>query len=109
MDVAATRGRAIASTVGVSHLVCNGDSPVAVPRGVVEEIRARADDNGLVKLAPRFSFRAGDAVKVIAGALADQVGWFLAASDEERVVLLLDMLGRQVRIKVPLVDVAPAA
>jgi len=109
MDVAATRWRAIASTVGVSHLVCNGDSPVAVPRGVVEEIRARADDNGLVKLAPRFSFRAGDAVKVIAGALADQVGWFLSASDEERVVLLLDMLGRQVRIKVPLVDVAPAA
>jgi transcriptional antiterminator RfaH len=94
--------------MGVSHLVCNGDEPAAVPQGVVEDIRARIDENGLVKIEPRIPFRPGDAVRVLVGALADQIGLFQCATDEERVVLLLDMLGRRIRIKLPLADVAPA-
>ena len=107
MDIALTRWRAIASTMGVSHLVCNGDNPAPVPYGVVEDIRARIDDHGLVKLEPRIPFRPGDLVKVLAGALADQIGFFQCATDEQRVILLLDMLGRRVTVKLPLADVAP--
>ena len=109
MDVASARWRAIASTMGVSHLVCNGEEPAAVPRGVVEDIRARIGEGGLVKLEPHIPFRPGDAVKVLVGAFADQIGFFQCATDEARVVLLLDMLGRRVTIKLPLADVAPAA
>jgi transcriptional antiterminator RfaH len=108
MDMASARWRAIASTIGVSHLVCNGDEPAPVPEGVVEDIRARVGADGLVKLAPRNPFRPGDAVRVLVGALADQIGFFQCATDEDRVVLLLDMLGRRVSIKLPLADVAPA-
>ena len=35
IDMATQRWRSIQSTVGVSHLVCNGDDPAAVPEGVV--------------------------------------------------------------------------
>jgi transcriptional antiterminator RfaH len=108
MDMASARWRAIASTIGVSHLVCNGDEPAPVPEGVVEDIRARVGVDGLVKLEPRNPFRPGDAVRVLVGALADQIGFFQCATDEDRVVLLLDMLGRRVSIKLPLADVAPA-
>lgn len=109
MDIARARWRAIASTVGVSHLVCHGDRPAAVPDGVVEDIRARMDARGLVPVEPRIPFRRGDVVQVTSGALADQIGFFHCASDEERVVLLLDLLGRQVKVTLPLAAVAPVA
>ena len=109
MDVAMTRWRAISSTIGVSHLVCHGDRPVAVPDGVVEDIQARAGEDGMVAVEPRVPFTRGEPVQVLSGALANQVGFFDCATDEARVVLLLDLLGRQVRVKVPLDAVAPVA
>lgn len=107
MDIARARWRTVSSTLGVNHLVCHGDKPVPVPEGIVEDIRAHVDDNGLVPIEAQVPFQPGEAVQVIAGALADQVGFFECASDEERVILLLDILGRQVKVKLPLASVAP--
>ena len=46
-------------------------------------------------------------MRVLSGVLADQIGRFDCATDEERVILLLDMLGRHVKVKLPLKDVSP--
>ena len=54
-------------------------------------------------------FRQGEKVQIMFGALTERVGLFECLTDEDRVVLLLDMLGRQVRIKLPLETVAPYA
>jgi transcriptional antiterminator RfaH len=109
IDVARARWRTISSTIGVQHLICHGEAPVPVPNGVIDDIRARADEKGLVPVTQDIPFKKGDVVQVTSGALAQQVGLFDCASDEERVFLLLDMLGRQVRIKVPLDTVAQFA
>jgi transcriptional antiterminator RfaH len=109
MDVARVRWRAVSSTFGVSHLVCHGDRPVPVPHGVVEDILSRQDESGLIQIEPRIPFRKGDAVQVVAGALADRIGLFEGVTDEERVILLLDLLGRQVRVKLSLEAVAQPA
>ena len=102
MDLGATRWRAIQSTFGVSHLVCNGEAPAALPDGIVEEIREREDDRGMVVLAAEPPpFAKGEAVRVTAGALAEQVGWFEGVTDDERVILLLRLLGREIRVRVP--------
>jgi transcriptional antiterminator RfaH len=58
---------------------------------------------------PLVPFRHGEPVQVLSGALADRVGFFDCVTDEGRVILLLDMLGRQVKIKVPLESVAAVA
>lgn len=102
MDVARTRWRAIRSTIGVRHFICVGEKPLAVPPGVVEDIRAREDEGGLVPVAPPVPFQPGEEVRVTAGALREQVGWFQRVTDRERVVILLSLLGRQVPIVVPL-------
>ena len=107
MDITMTRWRAIFSTVGVSHLVCHGERPAQVPRGVVPDIQQRLDADGLVAVEPELPFRKGDVVRVTAGALVDQTGLFECTSDEDRVILLLDLLGRQVKVKLPLDSVAP--
>ena len=50
----------------------------------------------------------GDRVQVLSGALAEFIGRFDCASDEERVFVLLELLGRQVRVRVPSDSLAAA-
>ncbi len=99
-DIETTRWRAIHSTVGVSHLVSNCGLPAPVPAGIVEDIRAREAENGLIEIKP--SFRAGQPVIVGEGPFLDQIGLFERMSDAERVTILLSLLGRDVRVKVPI-------
>ena len=85
MDMALDRWRAIASTIGVTHLVCQGERPAAVPEGVVEELQARAGDDGMIAAEPRIPFKKGEPLQVLSGALADRIGFFDCATDEQRV------------------------
>ena len=96
------RWRAINSTVGVSHLICDEQGPLPVPAGIVEEIRNGEDERGLVLTGRKIPFARGAEVQIMSGAFADQVGWFECATDDERIVILLDLLGRQVRTTVKL-------
>ena len=101
-DLAQDRWRSINGTYGVRHLVCMGDRPSRVPDGVIAAIRARESADGVVALAPDpllgQTFEPGETVKITAGPLADQAGLFDGLDAQARVVVLLDMLGRRVRV-----------
>lgn len=100
LDLGADRWRAVQSTVGVARLVCRGDEPAPVPRGVVEDFIAHQDEDGMLHLgAP--AFRAGQPVRILDGAFASLVGLCEGMTDNERVMVLLDMLGRKVRVSAP--------
>jgi len=109
IDVAAARWRAIRSTTGVSDLICQGNSPLAVFPGVVEEIIGRETDEGYVDMSRHPAFRKGDKVVVESGALCDQVGLFESMADNDRVLILLNLLGRQVKTKVSIDDISAYA
>src|SRR6266852_1508112 len=90
MDLALARWRAIRSTIGVSGLVCNGDRPTPVPAGVIEAIQAREDDKGAVTLQTMPTFDKHDRVQIVEGALRGLSGLFEGATDDERVIVLLE-------------------
>jgi transcriptional antiterminator RfaH len=98
IDLATQRWRSIQSTFGVSHLVCNGDDPAAVPEGVVAALKAREDDKGFVILDARPTLVPGDKVRVLTGVFMDSAGLFSGLADHDRVAILLDLLGRKVRV-----------
>src|SRR5262249_51141575 len=98
VDLAAQRWRSIHSTIGVTHLVSNGDAPVSVPDKIVEELRQRHDERGFVRLDQRRRFAPGDPVRVLEGAFTACLGLFESMTDSERVSILLDLLGRKVRV-----------
>jgi len=101
LDPARDRWRAIHSTFGVNHLVLAGDEPVPVPAGVVEEIRARETGEGYVKLGLPAGIGPGSQVRLIDGIFADSTGVLERVADERRVAILLELLGREVRVFVP--------
>jgi len=96
------RWRAINSTIGVAHLICDERGPVPVPSGIVEAIREQEDERGLILTGQKIPFEKGAKVQVMAGAFADHIGHFESATDDQRVVILLDLMGRQIRTKVNL-------
>ena len=102
LDMGFLPWRAVQSTIGVHHLICHGDRPTPVPQGVVEEIRSREDENGMVEMISRHTFSNGQPVQVISGSLCDRIGLFNGTTDDERVVILLDMLGTETRVHIPL-------
>jgi transcriptional antiterminator RfaH len=106
-DLGATRWRAINGTVGVHHILTNGELPQRVPEAIVQEIKAREDETGAVTLLPS-SLAPGQPVRLIDGPLAEVSGLFEEAQDDKRIVLLFTLLGREVRAVVPAAAVAAA-
>jgi transcriptional antiterminator RfaH len=86
----------IRSTLGVMSLVRFGTEPARVPDDLIAHLQSRQDNEGLHEWAePKLAI--GDRVRVAEGPLAGYEGVLLAKSGRERVILLLDMLGSQVR------------
>jgi len=91
--------RSIRSTIGVGQFICQGDRPAAVPAGIIEEIQSRENEQGLVTLGLGQRFKQGDKIRVMHGPMADLVGIFDCADDQQRVFVLLDLMGRQVKVR----------
>ncbi|MGE4280784.1 MAG: transcriptional activator RfaH [Magnetospirillum sp.] len=90
--------RSIISTRGVARLVGHGESPDWVSDQVIDALRAREDENGL--MSPTTGLNAGQKVTLAGHPNLDLV--FECADDGERAILLLDFLGTQTRVRVPL-------
>ena len=103
-DLAARGARVITFAPGVSHLVSFGAGPVPVPDAVIAELRSHEGEDGLVEVTwgkgAASAYRAGERVRIHEGALCDQVGLFQCRLDAERVVILLELLGRAVPVRV---------
>ena len=97
VDRDAARWRPILSTVGVSDLVRAGDEPIALAPEIVETLRRQEEAGALERLARRRPPRLGELVRVSAGAFEDMIGRLVDLRDEDRVIVLLDILGRKVR------------
>jgi transcriptional antiterminator RfaH len=107
IDIASQRWRSIQSTFGVAQLVCSGDDPSTVSAAVIDELRKREDEKGYVQLGRR-GFAQGEKIRVVDGVFSACLGLFEGMTDNERVTVLLDLLGRKVRVIMDLDAVAAA-
>lgn len=94
--------RLVRYTQGVSRVVCFGGDPHPVDPAIVESVRERMDDEGIVRLLRRpVAWEAGQRVTIGDGPLAGIDAVFVEElPDRERVVLLLDAVSR-FRVTVP--------
>lgn len=107
-DQTRQRWHAIRSTLGVVRLVGAGELPARIPDDVLAELRAREDDQGFVKLEKPAPFLAGQKLKITSGPFSLCATFFEFMSDNDRVAVLLDLMGRRVRMFVDRMAVAAA-
>ena len=74
----------------------------------MEELRRREDDNGFIRFDLRPQYAPGDKVRVVDGVFGDSFGLFEGTADRDRVAILLDLLGRKVRVVLDRESVAAA-
>ena len=98
VDMGMQRWRSIQSTIGVMHLVCNGEEPAAIHSRIIDDLKNRESELGFIELDQYQKFRPGDKLRVIDGVFSDSLGLFEGMTDHERVTILLDLLGRKVRV-----------
>jgi len=109
LDVTLVPWRAINSTVGVINIVSQAGRPVPVPTEIIDGLHAREYEDGLIHLNTFEQFKKGDPIQISAGAMHDQIGIFDCTDNSERVVILLNLLGRQVKVRLPAEAVTAAA
>lgn len=98
----------VRSTTGVASIVRFGFNHAIVPDHVVRDLRARADAvTGLHRLTCSTELTYGVTVRVTAGVLDGLEGVFERDDGVDRVVLLLNLLGRDTRVQVPVDSVVP--
>lgn len=98
LDLENAPWRAVNSTYGVSRLVAFGERPAHIDDAVIDEIRQREREDGIVPLIDQESLRPGEQVEITHGAFSDRTGIFQCRSDKERVVVMLNLLGRDLSV-----------
>lgn len=88
--------RSINGTLGVARLVRFGEMPEPVPEGLVAALRARCDADGHF-VAPN-ELSAGDAIEIARGPFAHFVAEVEKVSPDQRVWVLLDLMGQKTRV-----------
>ncbi len=72
--------------------------PLRFDRAIIDKLKSREDAQGFLHLERRPQFATHDKVRVREGVLTDYLGLVEGVSDRDRIVILLDMLGRKVRV-----------
>lgn len=91
--------RPIRSTYGVANLVRFGDMPAVVPDSLIAEIKARETPQGWHFLS-KYQFKQGDKVRFRDGGVFYTDAIFEQYTGEERVIVLMNLLGQVTRVTV---------
>jgi transcriptional antiterminator RfaH len=108
MDMEVARFHSINSTRGVSYLLMQKDRPAFVSTHVLDQLRQQEESDGVVSIGCLQLFTAGEKVRVTEGMFKDQVATFVSYTDQQRVQVLLQFLGRGLKVDVPLHTVEEA-
>ena len=98
----------IRSTIGVSKLVRFGDMPARVPDDLIDALKRREDASGVQNL-PEPAFKAGEKVRIVEGPMAGYEGIFHAKTSQERVVILLEIVGQSTRVQLAVGHIEPVS
>lgn len=98
LDIAQGLWRKVNATHGVTRLVSFGAAPAEVPQALVAHLRLRCDAAG--NLVPQQLLQPGDQVTLSTGPFANLVAEIEKVAADQRVWVLIDIMGRQTRVAV---------
>ena len=98
-DRAETEWRKINNTYGVTNLITFNSILKPIPTRVIECLISRCDLSG--KLLPVKKLKKGDQVKLLKGPFANFAATVEKYEDDQRIWVLMDLMGRKSKILAP--------
>lgn len=99
-DIREDLWRKVSSTLGVARIVSLAGKPTPVPTDIVNELMSRCDDDDTLR--PLDDIQKGEDVKLVRGPFASFLAKVEEISPDQRIWLLLDILGQSSRVSVDL-------
>ena len=94
----------IRSTIGAIGAVHFGPHYPTVSQQIIDSLRAQEDESGLIQIDETSVFKPGDKVSILSGPFDGLSGLFKTSRGEDRALILLNMMKREVAATMPLVD-----
>ena len=98
-DRAESQWHKINNTYGVSRLITFNSLLKSIPTKFVDSLMKRYDSSG--KLIPIQKLKEGDRVKILKGPFADFIASVENYESEQRIWVLMDLMGRTTKIQIP--------
>ena len=98
LDTAQNAWRKVNSTLGAARIVSLGGTPTLVPSAIINKFISRCHDDGILR--PTQGLEVGQDVQVLRGPFANFVAKVEEISPDQRVWILIDLLGQSSRISV---------
>ncbi len=96
VDTTAINWQKLRNTYGVSQIITlHGKKPTEVPSEVIDALKSKCNKDNIV---PAFdNFLAGEKVRTVSGPLADIVATIDDIADNDRIYILFEMMGRNIK------------
>ena len=109
LDETSSAWHKIRSTRGVSGLVRFSEFPAEVPEMLIKHLKEQANSEGVIDKTGEIQsiFKAGDLVTITDGSFIGLEAVIKEQDGDQRVKILISMLGQQQSIKLPLSAVSP--
>jgi transcriptional antiterminator RfaH len=102
-DKAELKWHKINNTYGVSRLVTFNSTLKPIPSTFVDNLKKRCDSSGkllpIVKMIPIVKMKKGDRVQISKGPFADFIASVETYETDQRIWLLIDLMGRKTKIQ----------
>jgi len=90
----------INNTFGISRVLLNNESkPAVVSDKIIDNLKLKEDNKGLISLPEPPKFKQGESVRVANGSFSGYRALFDGMRPNERARVLIEMLGQQVSIE----------
>jgi len=99
-DKTESKWHKINNTYGVSRLVTFDSTLKSLPQTFVDNLIKRYDTSG--KLLPIQKLKKGDQVKLLGGPFSNFIATVEKYEDDQRIWILMDLMGRETKIQTPL-------
>ena len=95
----------IRNTYGVSRLITVNSSLKSIPSTFIDSLMKRYDSSG--KLIPIVEMKKGDKVEILEGPFANFIASVEKYESEQRIWILMDLMGRKTKLQTPLNALQP--
>ena len=95
----------IKNTYGVSRLITINSSLKSIPATFIDGLMKRYDSSG--KLIPIVEMKKGDKVEILEGPFTNFIATVEKYESEQRIWILMDLMGRKTKLQTPLNALQP--
>jgi len=95
----------INSTFGVNKIVAFGNEPSIISNEVIKNLMVQEDNQGNLDSIVNSRFKIGENIKIKEGVLKGNNAIFMGINENQRVSVLLSMMGRKLNISMPSLSV----